>query len=505
MALVDTGLIVRYYIDEAASGTDPAAVVDTSGVGDAFDLTLNYDGHLAYTEVSGDRGLVSDSDGDDQYARKLIDCTAPVDKVFDNLSGSTKATMEVVADVDSFSASTGRLFGVNAGTSNPDFAFVGAGTDFRLYINWVLVRSWTGTLTRCVFHIVVDTTLETANDRIKIYENGSAITPDYDSNPDQNATIDLAADSTTTYLYMFNRGTTAWARSVVGTLYYAALYAGIAFSQEQVTQNYDILTADDDTPSGADNLTATEIITGAPTLATPTIRQTHELTATEIATGAPTLETPTVGTAGTDALTATEIATGAPTLATPTVGQIHALTVTEIATGAPALATATIGQTHKLTATEIATAAPTLAVPTSGQGHALTAAAIATGAPAIAVPTIGQIHALTAKEIAAGAPSLDTPTLAQIHALVASAIATGAPALGTPGVDAADDLTATAIILGAPIVGTPTLRAGYRELVLVTGELTQLETVTGALNQLETVTGAFTQTVTVSGKLLEED
>ena len=193
-------------------------------------------------------------------------------------------------------------------------------------------------------------------------------------------------------------------------------------------------------------LTATEIATGAPALATATIGQTHALTATEIATGTPALETPAIGT---NALTATEIATGAPTLAAPT-----------------------LGQTHELTATEIATASPALAIPTIGQIHALGSTEITTGAPIIDIPVIGLSYGLFAADLYAGQPALDTATLAQIHALVASGIITGPPELGTPK-----------------------LRIVYHELVLVTG----------AFTQLETVTGAFTQLVTVSGKLLEED
>jgi len=188
---------------------------------------------------------------------------------------------------------------------------------------------------------------------------------------------------------------------------------------------------------------------------------------------------------GTDELTATEIAIGAPTLETPIIGQTHILTASEIATGAPTLATPTIGQTHELTAIEIATGAPTIETSSCGTTgtNALDATEIATGAPTLAVPTIGQTHGLLAADLYAGQPALDTATLAQIHALVASAIITGSPELGTPTIDAGI----------------------HQELVLVTGEFTQLETVTGAFTQLETVSGAFTQTVTVSGKLLKED
>ena len=59
----------------------------------------------------------------------------------------------------------------------------------------------------------------------------------------------LPGNSTDTYLYMFNRGTTAWGRSIDGKLYYAALYSG-ALSAANVENNADVLLLNDDTPAG---------------------------------------------------------------------------------------------------------------------------------------------------------------------------------------------------------------------------------------------------------------
>lgn len=245
MALIDTGLVVRYYIDEAASGTSPTEVIDTSGVGAAFDLTLNYDGHLAYTEVSGNRGLVSDSSGDDQYAKKAIDDSS--DKVRDNLVGAQKITIELVVAPDSFAAGTGRCFAVNEGTFNMSLGFGGAGTDFQVFWEGTLMRSWTGSGgTRIVLHIVYDTTQGTAANRVRVYVDGSEISPDVDASPAENDTLALDSGHE---LWMLNRGSgSPYARSMDGIIYYAALYGGKAFDQTDVTTNYDILTADDDTP-----------------------------------------------------------------------------------------------------------------------------------------------------------------------------------------------------------------------------------------------------------------
>jgi len=241
--LIDTGLVVRYFIDEAASGTGPTEVVDKSGVGSPFNLTLNYDGVMDYTEVGGNRGLECTDRESDAYARKIIHDDS--DKIRDNLHGAQKITMEVVADVDSFSGNVGRLFALNSGVNAPSLGLAGNTAEFRFYWKESLVRSWLGSLSRTVFHIVIDTTQATPNDRIKIYEDGEEITPDYDGNPGENESLVIGSGS---YVYMLNRGVTTWARSVDGVLFYAALYADIAFSQAQVSNNYDVLTIDDDHP-----------------------------------------------------------------------------------------------------------------------------------------------------------------------------------------------------------------------------------------------------------------
>lgn len=88
------------------------------------------------------------------------------------------------------------------------------------------------------------------------------------------------------------------------------------------------------------------------------------------------------------ALTATGIATGAPSVGTPAVSQTHILTATGIATAAPSVGTPAVAQEHALTATGIATGAPSVGSPTIAQIHALLASGIATGAPSVGAPVL---------------------------------------------------------------------------------------------------------------------
>ena len=243
MPLVDTGLIVRYYIDEAASGQGPTAVLDGSGVDVDFDLVITYTTNFLYTEISGNRGINFPSTNGVQRADKAIDNTS--DKVRGNIYGSKTYTVEVVAQIDDFSSSTGRCFAINKGTSNPTLGLTGtSGTNANIYFNESLMRSFNPGSVRAVWHIVVDTALATANDRIKIYKDGTLQSPTIDANPSQNVTVSIPSDSR---LFMFNRGDSSFERSMDGVLFYAALYSS-AFSAANVTTNEAILSSDDDTP-----------------------------------------------------------------------------------------------------------------------------------------------------------------------------------------------------------------------------------------------------------------
>jgi hypothetical protein len=91
--------------------------------------------------------------------------------------------------------------------------------------------------------------------------------------------------------------------------------------------------------SWTDGLQVLGIVTGAPTVGSPSLAFFDDLTATGIATGAPTVGAPYINTAE---LTATGIATGTPTVGTPIITQVHALTATGIATGTPTVGTPTV-------------------------------------------------------------------------------------------------------------------------------------------------------------------
>jgi len=261
MAIVDTGLVCRYYIDEAASGTTPTTVEDASA--NNYDLTtINYgSGNLAYTEVSGNRGLESTATTGTQRAVRAIDNTS--DALRDAMQGVQKATLEVVVRLDSISASGGRVFGINNRVgSNGKLIFKGTATNNMFFsFNDVDSNFFDPGLAgaRGVIQLVLDSTQATQADRVRMSVNGGTLTS-ISNSVALNETLNIGSDAD---LIAFNRENSgSFDRSFDGVLFYAALYAH-AFSQQDCTDNYDVLTADDDTPAGSGtvhDITATDKI-----------------------------------------------------------------------------------------------------------------------------------------------------------------------------------------------------------------------------------------------------
>ncbi len=245
MPLVDTGLVVRYYIDEAASGQGPAAVLYWRGVGADFDLAITYAAALNYTESGGNRGLECTSVDRGQRATKLISNSS--DKIRDNIDGAQKCTVEIVARIDDFNSGTGRCFVINEnGTGDAIIGLTGTSpTVAQVRFNTSVMRTFDPGTARAVWHIVYDTTQSVANDRVMVYKDGTLQSPTIDANPALNATISLPNNSR---MFMLNRGTSTFDRSMDGVLFYAALYSS-AFSASDVTTNDAILDPDDDTPA----------------------------------------------------------------------------------------------------------------------------------------------------------------------------------------------------------------------------------------------------------------
>jgi hypothetical protein len=247
VALSDTGLVCRYYFDEATSGTSPTAVPDTSG--NAYHLdTINYgSGNMAWAGSAGATGLESTATTGTQRALRAL---VTSDALLTALNGATQVTMELVVRVDAISASTGRVFVINdTAGGNPRLGVAGNSTsNFWFFFNGKYSEIANLGTSKQVLHVVWDTTAGTDDPRIKLYVNGS-FTADLGSATGiaQDETLSIASGQN---LIAFNRESSgSFDRSFDGVLFYASLYSG-AFDSTRVSDHYDVLTADDDEPAG---------------------------------------------------------------------------------------------------------------------------------------------------------------------------------------------------------------------------------------------------------------
>jgi hypothetical protein len=249
-ALINLSLVMRYYFDEAASGSTPTTVTDW-GVASA-NLTLDYgSGNLSYVTVGANRGLESTSVTGTQKASRVIDDTS--DTIREGIEGAQKLTIEFVLRVDVRNTSgQSRVFGIIDEASDVGRLMVKAAQgsdDYLLAFNGTNVESWALTTTEAaIWHVVIDTTAAAADDRVVVYKNGTAVTTTSTAAITQNATLDLSVSQ---QLIAMNR--IASERSFDGRLAYAAIY-GTAFTESQVDHNVDVLTISDDNPQRSDRI-----------------------------------------------------------------------------------------------------------------------------------------------------------------------------------------------------------------------------------------------------------
>lgn len=227
------------------------------------------------------------------------------------------------------------------------------------------------------------------------------------------------------------------------------------------------------TPDTNDELVASPLTSGIPTLAQPAITQDHVLTASPLTGGVPELGTPVLAEeGGDDVLEAAPLSAGIPTLGQPALTQDHVLTGSALAAGIPALGNPALAQNHALAATALTSGTPALGEPALGQNHALAATTLASSAPSLGNPALSQIHALIALTLAAGIPTLGGPTLMQDHVLTAAALGASAPTLGTPALAQDHKLLGADLLSGIPTLGTPVLTEGGTNDALIAADLT---------------------------------
>jgi hypothetical protein len=250
-ALVDDGLVARYYLDEAADGQAPAEALDAAPA--PLNLTLRYvadpctlDPVMSYIQdAEGHRGLDFSTAGMDDLAFAEIDES----KFIVGLHRGTSATYEVVADIREIHSGQSRLSHIGSETGHAlslqsrALSYIGFEVNTGGETQAPALLDAAG---RAVYHAVFDSTEVEPMDRVKFYLNASRLpTLSVASGLAQGEEIDLSGGK---YYAIGNRE--IGGRTMRGTIFYSAVYAS-ALSAEQVAQNTSWLLVDDDTPPHA--------------------------------------------------------------------------------------------------------------------------------------------------------------------------------------------------------------------------------------------------------------
>ncbi len=235
LALVDTGLVVRYFMDEAGDGQGPTELIDSAQ--DPLNLPITY-GQAAYVD-DGNRGLkwpVALGTG-------KIEAGLGVPKLSTRLRNASKITMEVVVDVDGANGTTlCNIVGMRG--SNPDFMLSAIGqSELRFHRPFnISAASW-DTINdhqRMVLHVVYDATAADPERRIELYKNGLVVPKSSSNPPSLDSTLGLAQASE--FLIGNHQDQD---RSIAGTIYYVAYYDQ-PLTADEVASNAARLLANDD-------------------------------------------------------------------------------------------------------------------------------------------------------------------------------------------------------------------------------------------------------------------
>jgi hypothetical protein len=240
--LVNDGLVVRYYLDEAASGTAPTTVGDAAP--NPLDLNLNYaNAVMSFTEdAAGHRGLLFADWGLDDRASIAVDGT----KLGTEVHAHKTITLEAVVDIEGVSGSGTRLIHFGSGTESRLTLELFSTSRIDLYWN-DSDRLAEGVYdlsagNRVVVHAVIDTAQADADARAMLYVNGAPLAKTINSPPVQDEVVNL---STGRHFVIGNRE--IGDRSPEGIIYYAAVYNQPLDAMQRL-QNIATLLVDDDTP-----------------------------------------------------------------------------------------------------------------------------------------------------------------------------------------------------------------------------------------------------------------
>jgi hypothetical protein len=254
LALVDTSLLVRYFIDEAPSGDGPSQLLDATM--SPLPLSIDYpdDDGMRFVTEDEHIGLTWDAAG------VLGKATHGIEGKLLTLDNAVHATIEVVARVDAASTLGSRLLHIGTDSESALTLAVSHPDELNPIDVPSRLEMRTRTTTkeglvfryaffdadlsggRTVIHAVYDSQRDDPLERIRIFQDGVLLTRQADGRPNAELNEDLFIDASQ-ILVVGNRDNGQ--RSIEGTIFYAALYRA-ALDEEEIANNVEALLARDD-------------------------------------------------------------------------------------------------------------------------------------------------------------------------------------------------------------------------------------------------------------------
>lgn len=235
--IVNRGLLVRYYLDDAAPGSSlPSTMQDSAP--DPLPLSVITDrGDPDPVEESTGRGLSWDEEGRDGRLGAWVDGTKVRSRVRDSKQGTIECVARIVR-----TANASRFVHIGSGSELGRFSGLMA-ADLHLSINNQLY-TWPFPMSarnrRALFTMVFDSEAAAPQARQRLYIDGVDQGPAQDSVPEDT---EISLPFTSSYLVVGNR--TGGDSSMEGELFYCAVYTE-ALDATEVARNAAVLLNHDD-------------------------------------------------------------------------------------------------------------------------------------------------------------------------------------------------------------------------------------------------------------------
>jgi hypothetical protein len=211
--------------------------------------------------------------------------------------------------------------------------------------------------------------------------------------------------------------------------------------------------------STSHSLTANNIVTQSPVLASTAVGQVHTLTATALVSNNPVFGTPSSSATVTQSLSANNITSGQFSFDSPVLSHLYVFAASDITSSSIVVSNATITQTHVLTSQNLVSGATQVSAVPLSMLQQLSTVGVFAQPPTLGTPVLVYRSDFTANDIIAGSPFFASTAISQAHALSPTpdpeSILAGSPSIPSVSISQVQILSTADVVLGNPVFASP--------------------------------------------------